>query len=294
VSKQRLLRLAFRVPRERAEPFIAELLDFAPSGFEEVEIDRDTVEYALYGPPGELPELPATEAFAAGGRVTVSCSEVDAGWQERWRAFHRPQEVVVPPGLPAVRDRGGRLLDGFWIRPSWAAGPPRPGLAELVIDPGMAFGTGAHPSTKLALQLLLAAAATHDRPPLFDLGCGSGVLSLAAWQLGYKPVHALDNDPVAVAATQANVAAAGAEVRIARWDLHHDPPPTVAGAGVVANLLQSLLLKLARRLTERPAFLVCSGLLAGEGEAVARAFARLGLGPARRAAEAGWEAVILT
>ena len=155
---------------------LAELLDLFPAGVEEVD-KGDEVEYAVYGAPGELPSLPDLQAAAGGALVDVSTSEVADDWADRWRAFHQPVTV------------GGRV----YVRPPWA--PPAPeGLVDVVIDPGRAFGTGAHASTKLALELLLDVAPTR----LADWGCGSGVLAIAARKLGFKPVEGVDNDPLAV------------------------------------------------------------------------------------------------
>ena len=84
-----MLRLAVRVRRAEAELVLAELLELAPSGVEEVDIDVDTVEYAVYGPPGELPELPDLQAAAGGALVDVTTTEVADDWADRWREFHR-------------------------------------------------------------------------------------------------------------------------------------------------------------------------------------------------------------
>jgi ribosomal protein L11 methyltransferase len=161
---------------------LAELLELAPSGVEEVDGDG-YVEYALYGAPGELPAFPSGVAEVAGVRVSVRGEPVADNWAERWKAFHEP--VLV----------GERI----WIRPPWAQ--PRDDAVDLVIDPGQAFGTGAHPTTRLALELILglapADAARGDRPlgSFADLGCGSGVLAIAAARLGFAPVIAVDNEP---------------------------------------------------------------------------------------------------
>ena len=114
------------------------LLELAPAGVEQVDGDG-FVEYVLYGAPGELPALPRGEAEVAGVRVSVSGEEVADDWAERWRRFHTP--VLV----------GGRLR----VRPPWEPPADEPGVAELVVDPGQAFGTGAHPTTRLSLELLL-------------------------------------------------------------------------------------------------------------------------------------------
>ena len=207
---------------------LAELLDLFPAGVEEVD-KGDEVEYAVYGAPGELPSLPDLQAAAGGALVDVSTSEVADDWADRWRAFHQPVTV------------GGRVH----VRPPWA--PPAPeGLVDVVIDPGRAFGTGAHASTKLALELLLDVAPTR----LADWGCGSGVLAIAARKLGFKPVEGVDNDPLAVEATKANAAANGVGVEAWRADLRTDPLPTAPT--ITANLLRPLLLVAAQRLPAPP------------------------------------------
>ena len=98
---------------------------------------------------------------------------------------------------------GGRL----WVRPPWA--PPRPGALDLVVDPGQAFGTGAHPTTKLSLELMLE---LDPGGSFADLGCGSGVLAIAAAKLGFAPLVAVDNELAALDATRANAAANGVEL----------------------------------------------------------------------------------
>src|SRR5207244_5608619 len=179
-----MIRLAVRAPAGEAEAVLAELLELAPSGVEQVDGDG-FVEYALYGAPGELPSLPEGEALIAGHRVVVRGEPVPDDWSERWKRFHSP--VLV----------GGRL----WVRPPWEEPAVRPGVHEIVIDPGQAFGTGTHPTTRMCLELLLG---LDDEPrgALADLGSGSGVLAIAAPKLGFRPVIALECDRAAVAATE--------------------------------------------------------------------------------------------
>src|SRR4029079_18618476 len=99
---------------------------------------------------------------------------------------------------------------------------PGDGL-EVVIDPGQAFGTGMHPTTRLCLELLLAEPAARRAGPLADLGCGSGVLAIAAAKLGGAPVDGYDHEAESVQATIDNAAANGVEVGAHRWDLRRDP-----------------------------------------------------------------------
>src|SRR3712207_5909027 len=158
---------------------------------------------------------------------------------------------------------GGRL----YVRPPWEEAPVRPGVIDLVIDPGQAFGTGAHATTRLCLELLLE---VEPRGSLADLGCGSGVLAIAASKLGFDPVIALDTDRAAVAATQANARDNAVVLdRVERFDLRSHPPPATDVA--VANLMRPLLLGLAGRI-DAPLVIV-SGLLDGEADEVVGAFA---------------------
>jgi ribosomal protein L11 methyltransferase len=281
-----VIRLALRVERAHAEVALAELLELAPSGVEEVDLGEAGVEYAVYGPPGELPALPDLEAAVGGALVSVTTRELPDDWSERWKAFHRP---LVLDGAD-----GPRLA----VRPPWEA--PIGAPVELVIDPAQAFGTGAHATTRLCLELLVELADGAEggaaRGPLLDLGCGSGVLAIAAAKLGFGPVSAVDFDPLSVEATRANAAANGVTLAVARCDLRSDPLP--AAPVVLANLLRPLLLDCARRLAEpnapaAPHTLIASGLLTHEADEVAAAFAPLGLRERARRARGEWAALLL-
>jgi ribosomal protein L11 methyltransferase len=286
-----VIRLAIRVRRAEAELALAELLELAPAGVEERDVSEGVVEYAVYGAAGELPELPQLQAAVGEALVDVSTSEVADDWGERWREFHRP--LVIPGALA--------------VRAPWhpAAGEP----VEVVIDPGRAFGTGAHATTRLCLELLLELqppvrrerppASGAERPPapeLADLGCGSGVLAIAAAKLGFAPVLALDNDPAAVQAARANALRNSVEIEVRRHDLRRHPP--VAARIVLANLLGPLLLQWAQRLAElrpcsRPACVIAGGLLVSECAAVVEAFAPLGFAERERRSSGEWAALRL-
>ena len=162
---------------------LAELLELAPGGVEEVDLGDD-VEYAVYGAPGELPALPDLRAAAGDALVEVTTTEVADDWAERWRD--------VPP--PADDRRAAARA------PAVGAAPGEPGLLDIVIDPGQAFGTGAHHTTRLCLELLLEL--EPGAAPFADLGCGSGVLAIAAAKLGWAPVAGVDHERASVAATR--------------------------------------------------------------------------------------------
>ncbi len=168
---------------------LAELMVLAPNGVEE-EQGPGYVEYAIYGGEGELPELGEIEAAAGEGLVEVVSTEVPDDWADRWQDFHRP--ILV----------GDRL----WLRPSWEEA--REGTIDVVVDPGRAFGTGAHPTTRLCLELLLELAADGEAEgPLTDLGTGSGLLAIAAAKLGWSPVSGYDHEQPSIEAAATNAAA---------------------------------------------------------------------------------------
>jgi ribosomal protein L11 methyltransferase len=162
----------------------------------------------------------------------------------------------------------------------------------LVVDPGQAFGTGAHPSTRMCLELLLALADAGVRcGPLADLGAGSGVLAIAAAKLCFRPVVACDRERAALAATTANARANGVELETLRVDLRTDPPPPAPT--VVANLTTPLLREVARRLEQIPERLICSGVLASEADELRDAFSARGLVERERRRSGDWVALLL-
>jgi ribosomal protein L11 methyltransferase len=284
-----MIRLALHVRRADAEAVLADLLDLVPSGVEEVELPGELVEYAIYGAPGELPVLPDLAAAAGGALVEVSTSEIPDDWSERWREFHRP--ITIPSPAP---ERASSLR----VRTPWESPAESPGLREIVIDPGQAFGTGAHASTRLCLELLLSLSIVgSERSGLIDVGSGSGVLAIAAAMLGYEPVLALDHDPLSVTAAEQNAAVNGAMIDVRRFDLRRDRWPVAQWQGssvMLANLLRPLLLDLAHALERPPRHLIAGGLLVAEVDEVCGAFAeRLGMSERERRIGGDWAAVWL-
>jgi ribosomal protein L11 methyltransferase len=276
-----VIRLAIRVRSQDAELVLAELLPLTPGGVEELELDGDVVEYAVYGAPGELPDLPALRAVAGNALVDVATTEVADDWTERWRAFHQPIAVGDAPGPQ------------LYVRPPWE--PASRGLVDVCVDPGQAFGTGAHHTTRLCLELLVELArAGGAQGGLMDLGCGSGVLAIAAAKLGWSPVRGVDHEAESVAATTDNAAVNGVDVGVEPFDLLRDGPAPTAPT-VVANLLRPLLLEVARQgfAGQAPRTLVASGLLAAEGDEVAEAFAVHGLRERQRRHSGEWVALLL-
>jgi len=202
------------------------MIELVPEGFEERERGSD-LELAAY-----------TDAHG-GARIArafrvVSEDDIPSDWSESWRSFHKP--VRAGP---------------FWVGPSWEGAPTD--AISIVIDPGLAFGTGAHATTRLCLELLSGL----PRGSLLDAGCGSGVLSVAAAKLGFAPVHAIDDDPLAVAASRENAERNDATIETRHLDVLEATLPRTDAA--VANIALDVVERLVPRLHARD--LITSGYL---------------------------------
>ena len=190
------------------------MLELFPEGFEEIE-GAGGLEIAAY--TNAAGEERIWQAF--GG---AAVADVEEDWEDRWRQFHQPVRV-------------GRL----WIGPPWEE--PDADAIAVVIDPGRAFGTGGHPTTRLCLELLEA----EERGSVLDIGCGSGVLSIAAAKLGFAPVLAFDFDPQAVEASERNAADNGVSIDVRQADLREDELPATDLA--LANIAAEAVLALGSR-----------------------------------------------
>jgi ribosomal protein L11 methyltransferase len=205
------------------------MIELFPEGFEELE-SGDGLELVAY--TDSRGEERLWQAF---GRASVD--EVEPGWEERWRRFHRP--VTVGP---------------LWIGPPWETAPP--GAIAVIVDPGPAFGTGAHQTTRLAIELLTAL----PTGSLLDVGCGSGVVAIAGAKLGFAPVAAVDMEPQAVSETTRNARANGVKVDVRCVDaLAAELPPADV---VVANITLDSVRAVARRLASDR--LITSGYLVSD------------------------------
>jgi ribosomal protein L11 methyltransferase len=284
-----LIRLAVRCHRSQAELALADLLELAPAGVEELSApngETDLVEYAIYGSAGELPDVGALQAAVGDALVEVRSERVPNDWRERWKRFYHPLLIA------------GRL----YVRPPWERPAERGGVVEVVIDPGQAFGTGTHPTTSLCLELLVDAADRRRRlsgfwrprrsRSLCDLGCGSGVLAIAAAKLGFAPVLAVDLELSALSESDRNARRNYVEIELRRLDLRRENAP-VADL-VTANLTADLLVQVAESWSsagERPRRLIASGMLETEADRVSESLAAAGFRERRRLVDKGWAAV---
>lgn len=201
-------------------------------------------------------------------------------WAEAWKGH-----------FPVLRV-GRRLV----IKPTWREHAAAPGDVVIALDPGMAFGTGLHPTTRLCLTAIeqLADEGGLAGRHVLDVGCGSGVLGVAAALLGADSVLGLDTDPIAVEATQANAALNGLETRI---QARRGSLPTSGGPFdvVLANLIASLLVDLASELHESVVaggWLIAGGIFVDREQEVVSSFAEVGLRVVSRHAETDWVAVV--
>jgi ribosomal protein L11 methyltransferase len=266
-----LIRLTVAVAAADAEAATAEACAALGTGCLEEEGPDGTVRLVLWAAPGSADPQRVRDALGAAGiGATFETAPEDPSWQDATRRFHRPVEIAR------------RLL----VRPPWE--PPRPPLLDVEIDPGMAFGTAQHATTRACLTLLAGLPAAGA---LLDAGCGSGVLAIAARRLGFDPVVAVDNDPLSVVATVANARRNGVGMTVGRRAIGRDPLP--ATPTVLANLTGTVLRMLAAALPGPPAHLIASGMRPEEVDGVAAAFAPLGLEVHERIDDDGWSTVLL-
>ncbi|HEX6139692.1 MAG TPA: 50S ribosomal protein L11 methyltransferase [Candidatus Limnocylindria bacterium] len=212
------------------------------------------------------------------GTLTVRSVD-DSDWTDAWKAGYTPQRI-------------GRLV----IVPSWLDEPMAPGEVAVRMDPGMAFGTGLHPTTRGCLELLQRVGPMPPR--VLDVGSGSGILALAAMRLGAGSADALDTDPVAVEATLANAAHNGLADRLtARQGTLPAAPMAEPYPLVLANLVAAVLVKLAAPLAAHVAAggtLIASGIIAERGDEVLQALTRVRFALGERLDDGEWVSLRMT
>ena len=242
-------------PVDYAHPDAVEMVaSLQPAGWQE-EDGGDTLVFWLADGAAEDAEAAAVLARLGALGALVAESQ-EPGWETAWQEFHRPQTI-------------GRV----YVRPPWCE--PEPGLLDLVVDAGQAFGTGGHATTRQCLQEIQAIAPGS----LLDIGCGSGVVALAALRLGFAPVWGVDFDPAAVAAAGENAARNGLSAEFGVGDATDASVVLPEADVVVANVALGPILRLAARFDGRaggralaPAHLLLAGLLVAQADEAAAAF----------------------
>ena len=213
-------------------------------------------------------------------------------WAESWKRHFQPIEIIPGRARHSARaaSRARRGLrtppESLLIKPSWSKRKARKGQTVMVLDPGLSFGTGHHPTTAFCLSEIVQFQRSQDSgssPSFLDLGAGSGILAIAAAKLGYSPVVAMDSDPEAIRVACANARAnhVGQKLEIRRGDVTNLPVrPRRQFDLACANLLSTLLIAERRRIAAQldPAgTLVLAGILKSEFRQVQKAYKTLGL-----------------
>jgi len=225
-----------------------------------------------------LKKMRAAGLEIGAGRIAVR-RVARQDWSESWKRHFKPIEI------------GARLL----IKPSWTKRHAKKNQAVVVLDPGLSFGTGNHPTTAFCLRELAARRQTGKAQSLWDVGTGSGILAIAAVKLGYAPVRAMDFDPEAVRVSKENARQNGVEgrLRISREDItklrsrgreNYD----VICANLISNLLMAEKAKLIGRLAPGGVLLI-AGILEQEFGQVRRVFEEAGMKLARSRVEGEWQ-----
>ena len=273
--------LTLDAARERAEDLSAELFDAGASGVEVRDGEGTPMPGVTQPAPGRALLVgffaerdAALEARAAHGGELAELADED--WGESWKK-----------GL------GPLVVGRAFVRPSWVGAPPPAGMAELVLHPGMAFGTGTHPTTALCLAALSDLLAARPGASVLDVGTGSGLLAIAAAKLGAGRVAANDNDPVAVVVARENAERNGATL-----ELGGTPVGEIEGTFdlVVANILANTLVELAPDVAARVApggTVLLAGILGPQEDEVRAAYVAEGLRPALERRDGEWSLLTL-
>jgi len=240
------------------------------------------------------------------GKVTIAKMRRE-DWAESWKRHFKPIEIefknrrggLCEPPISSKKSgrRGIPPSEGnksLLVKPSWSKKLPRKNQAVVILDPGLSFGTGQHPTTAFCLRELVRCGKIETRRSFLDIGTGSGILAIAAAKLGYSPVYAFDFDPEAVRVAHANARANGVhkKLRIARRNVTKLPiHPARQYDLICANLISTLLIAGRRRMVaqlHRGGTLVLAGILKSEFSQMRKIYAELGLKLAARKIENEW------
>ena len=229
---------------------------------------------ALFAIDADLYEL-VPEALAAAGLAATEAFRIERVEDADWVRLTQSQFNPIP------------ITPRLWIVPSWHTAPD-PEAIKIALDPGVAFGTGAHPTTRLCLRWLTETV-TPDADVL-DYGCGSGILAIAAMKLGAQRACGIDIDPQAVQAAQQNAQQNSVEITWATAEQDVAGPAQIVVANILANPL-TVLAPLLARLTRPGGQIALSGILVEQADAVLEAYAA-DFSMTRAATDEGW--VLLT
>ena len=274
---------------DAASELIGSHFGYPPSIYADVETGKITATIFLESPPvrREL-EGVLREGFArmrefgldAGpGRLSIAKVRKQ-DWAESWKRHFKPFAV------------GPRLL----VKPSWSRRKARPGQRTVVIDPGLSFGTGQHPTTRFCLEQLAAARNPGARQTFLDVGTGSGILAIAAAKLGYRPVRAFDFDPAAVRVAKQNARKNRVKLKLTRGDItklaRNAAQYDVVCANLTADLLENSVERIAR-FVKPTGRLVLAGILRTQIFSVRKCFELRGFLTKKSHAEGEWESLLL-
>ena len=266
----------------RTDAHIADALSDAllAQGAQSVSVEdanAGTVEEApLYGEPGvpvagAWPQSAITALCAQDCDlmqiIAAACAQVGLAVLPEYRAEPVADEDWVR--LSQAQFEPIRISHKLWIVPSWATAPD-PYALNLVLDPGLAFGTGSHPTTRLCLQWLERM--IHGGERVLDYGSGSGILAIAALRLGAREALGVDVDPLALVAGRANAARNRVDVRFVNTETAPDFQADLVVANILANPLMLLAPLLAAHMS-KGARIALSGILEVQAEAVIAAYA---------------------
>lgn len=280
MKPKRLWKIGLTVPQEfdeAAAEILTNELETPTSTYRKPESTRSEVAvYVETRPIGSevrarlKPVLRKLFPSQSAGRWRISIIPIPPeNWALSWRGHFKPLNV------------GSALL----VKPGWSRRKPKAGQHSIVIDPGLSFGTGQHPTTQFCLEMLVSARDGSQRPsqPFLDLGTGSGILAIAAARLGFSPVVAIDFDPDAICTAKINAQTNGLlnKISFSVQDLTCLPARTTKKYPVIcANLIADLLIREHKRITARMApngRLILAGILNREFSSVNHIYAKAGL-----------------
>jgi ribosomal protein L11 methyltransferase len=226
-----------------------------------------------------LPQLRQYGINCGSGRISISRVPKE-DWAESWKRHFKPFIV------------GSALL----VKPSWSQRKPIRNQQVVVIDPGLSFGTGQHPTTRFCLQQLVNARDPHSRQSFLDVGTGSGILAIAAAKLEYAPVEAFDFDPAAVRVAKENANKNRVRVNIRPGDItkpgHTTPKYDVICANLTADLLASCARTL-KSLLKSDGLLLLAGILRAQMPEVLQHYEKIGFLPQTTAIDGEWASLVL-